>query len=59
MGKLFGYRQLFLQDAEGGLSLGGGVYYAMTPSLKLKADYAWCDYGRLNQVKVLTISLIY
>ncbi|KUK88674.1 MAG: hypothetical protein XE04_1946 [Marinimicrobia bacterium 46_43] len=54
-----GYRQLFLKDAEGGLSFGGGLYYPVTPALKIKADYAWCDYGRLHQAKMFTLSLVY
>ncbi len=54
-----GYRQLLLEDAEGGLSVGGGLFYPVTPALKIKADYAWCDYGRLHQVKMFTLSLVY
>ncbi len=38
-----GYRQLLLQDAEGGLALGGGLKYG-----PLLLDYAYCDRGRLG-----------
>jgi hypothetical protein len=54
-----GYRQLFLEDAEGGLSLGAGIRYAFTPTFKIKADYAWTDYGRLSSVKMLSLSISY
>ncbi len=54
-----GYRQLFLEDAEGGLSLGAGLWYAFSPSFKIRADYAWSDYGRLSAVNMFTFSIIY
>ncbi len=54
-----GYRTLFLTDKEGGLSLGAGLFYAFAPNFKIKADFSWVDYGRLNDVKMLSFSVKY
>ncbi|MEM1268828.1 MAG: PorV/PorQ family protein [Bacteroidota bacterium] len=45
-----GYRQLFLADAEGGLSLGTGLAYR-----GLQADYAFVDRGRLGGVQYVSV----
>jgi len=54
-----GMRTLFLEDREGGFSLGAGLHHAFSPSFKIQADYAWVDYGRLNAVKMLSFSILY
>ncbi len=43
-----GYRQLFLQDREGGLSFGFGLHFKVLTS-NLFLDYARVDYGRLEK----------
>ncbi|MBN1155825.1 PorV/PorQ family protein, partial [candidate division KSB1 bacterium] len=51
-----GYRDLFLKDSEGGLVFGAGMqidYFNYT----MMFDYAWADYGRLNQTHRFTLGL--
>jgi hypothetical protein len=43
-----GYRQLFLEDREGGLSFGAGLCLRL-PRGTLWLDYATADYGRLDR----------
>jgi hypothetical protein len=52
-----GYRDLFVPDSEGGLVLGAGVRVNVLESYNLRFDYAWADYGRLEQANRFTISL--
>jgi len=52
-----GYRDLFIPDSEAGLVLGAGVRVNVLESYNLRFDYAWADYGRLEQAHRLTISL--
>ena len=42
-----GYQNLFLQDAEGGLSAGAG-YANNSDPLRYRIDYAWGGHGRLG-----------
>ena len=55
-----GYRDLFIPDSEereGGLVLGAGVKVNVLENYNLRFDYAWADYGRLEQANRFTISL--
>ncbi len=53
-----GYNSLFLQDAEGGLSLGLGVNSQMLLSVAtVYFDYAFRDFGRLNNVHNFSIGI--
>lgn len=52
-----GYRNLFLKDAEGGLTLGGGVKTNFANSYTVKFDYAFANYGILNSTHRITLSL--
>jgi hypothetical protein len=46
-----GYANLFRQDVEGGMSLGGGLHYRLwSSSTILKIDYSYVDFGRLQGV---------
>jgi hypothetical protein len=53
-----GYRNLFLSDSEGGFVIGGGVetsdYFS---SLNIRFDYAYADYGRLDQAHRVTVGI--
>ena len=53
-----GYKALFLRDSEQGLTLGFGLRYD-TPGLNLKLDYAWADYGRLDNVQFVSFTIRY
>jgi hypothetical protein len=50
-----GYRDLFIPDSEGGLTLGAGIRMSMIEMYNVHFDYAWSDYGRLNDVHRITI----
>ncbi len=52
-----GYRDLFLQDSEGGLVFGAGININFLSDYLLSIDYAWADYGRLKQVNRFTLGL--
>lgn len=51
-----GYQGLFLSDFEGGMSLGGGINFP-TGTGRLKIDYAYQQYGRLNDIQAFSLSL--
>lgn len=52
-----GYRNLFLQDSNGGLVFGGGVKTELAGNISLRFDYAYADYGRLAEAHRLTIGM--
>ena len=54
-----GYKALFLQDSEEGLTWGAGFRYEMSATTSIKVDYAFADYGRLNNVQYITVSIGY
>jgi len=43
-----GWRDLFLDEVEGGLALGAGFRYPLSGGGELRLDAAWEDYGRLD-----------
>jgi len=49
-----GYRQLFLNDAEGGLTLGAGVNV-----YNIMIDYAYSDRGMLNEVQYFSFGVTF
>ena len=51
-----GYRNLFLPNLEGGLTLGGGVKVQVS-GYELIFDYAWADYGILKQTQRFSLGL--
>jgi long-subunit fatty acid transport protein len=52
-----GYKTLFAQDSEEGLSLGGGLRYRIMDFSELRLDYAYQDFGILNNIQKFSISL--
>jgi len=53
-----GFQSLFLDDSEGGLTLGVGVNSKMLFSeASVKFDYAFRDFGRLKNIHVFTVGL--
>ncbi|MGB9663623.1 MAG: PorV/PorQ family protein [Ignavibacteria bacterium] len=52
-----GYRNLFIADAEGGLTLGAGADVNVLNSYRVRFDYSWVDYGRLKSVHRVTFGL--
>ncbi len=52
-----GYQNLFEEDAEGGLRLGGGLQYRVS-GFDLHFDYAWADHGsRLGATQRFTLGI--
>jgi len=49
-----GYRDLLLEDLEGGLTLGAGLVFGVS-DYKFALDYAWADYGRLENTQRFTV----
>lgn len=51
-----GYRDLFMEDSEGGLTLGAGINVKLM-DYKFLFDYAWADYGRLENVHRFSLGI--
>ena len=51
-----GYKSLFARDSEAGLNFGGGVQYEIMGT-RLYIDYAYVDFGMLNNVQMFTLGL--
>ena len=54
-----GFKQLFMDNAEGGLTLGGGIKYGITDALKIFVNYGYADYGRLENVQFFDVGIIF
>lgn len=54
-----GYRDLFIRDAEGGLTVGGGVIARFLGNFQVKVDYAFADFGRLENVHRFSVGIIF
>ncbi|MCH8327295.1 MAG: PorV/PorQ family protein [Candidatus Marinimicrobia bacterium] len=55
-----GLHNLFMVDEkQGRIALGAGLYHAFSPSLRVKVDYAWVDYALLLPVSMLSFTVEY
>jgi hypothetical protein len=54
-----GYKALFMEDSEYGLSLGGGILSRMMDNLALRIDYAFRDIGILGKTHSYTVSFLF
>ncbi len=52
-----GYKSLFTDDSEQGLSLGAGIKYQQSGSLMIYIDYAFLDFGLLNEIHMFSFGL--
>lgn len=52
-----GYRNLFLTNSEGGLTLGAGFKVDFSGSYNIRFDYCYSDYGRLVEAHRLTLGM--
>jgi len=52
-----GYKNLFMTDSEEGLTAGIGLAYKFLGNVKLKIDYAYADFGVLENVQRLSFAL--
>lgn len=46
-----GYKSLFLDNSEEGLTLGFGIHYELYPGFALLVDYAYQDFGVLDETQ--------
>ncbi len=52
-----GYQGMFEQDTEKGLTFGFGLIYYMSPAVLLHFDYAYADWGRLNNAHRFSLQI--
>lgn len=52
-----GYKNLSMKDSEEGLTAGIGLAYKLIGNVKLKADYAYADFGILEYIQRLSLGL--
>ena len=52
-----GYNSLFELDTEKGLTLGFGLKYTIIDLVKIGLDYAYQDFGRLNNVQYFSLGI--
>jgi len=52
-----GYRSLFAQDAEAGVTFGGGVSTRIAGLPMVRIDYGYMDFGILKNVQMFTLGL--
>jgi opacity protein-like surface antigen len=52
-----GYKGLFAENSEQGISLGGGIHYTVLESVTIYFDYSYIDFGRFNAVHMFSVSL--
>lgn len=52
-----GYKSLFLRDSEQDFTFGGGFKYPIANQLSIELNYGFADYGRLENVQFIDISL--
>lgn len=54
-----GYKSLFTRDSEQGLTAGAGINYNMIGNVSLKFDYAYADFGRMNDVHRFSFGIVF
>jgi opacity protein-like surface antigen len=52
-----GYKSLFLENSEEGLTLGFGLKYDFSPSLALSVDYAYQEFGLLKDTQHFAVGI--
>ena len=54
-----GYKTLFARDSEEGLSLGAGLRYRLLGRTELRLDYAYEDFGVLQEIQMFTVGMVF
>ena len=54
-----GYKTLFLENSEEGLTLGFSVNVGLSESMKLNVDYAYADFGMLNDIQQISVGFLF
>ncbi|MGE5365402.1 MAG: PorV/PorQ family protein [Bacteroidota bacterium] len=52
-----GYKSIFEENTEQGLTLGAGINYRLNGIFSILMDYAYQDFGRLKDVHYMTVGL--
>jgi hypothetical protein len=52
-----GYRSLFLNNSEEGLTIGAGLNVALLGNFRISIDYAYADFGRLQNAQRFSVNL--
>jgi len=54
-----GYKSLFLEDSEESFTLGAGLKQNLLGNVSIKFDYAYADFGRLDNIQKFSIGIIF
>ncbi len=54
-----GYKSLFLQDSEESFSFGAGIKQLLLGNVAVQFDYAYQDFGRLNNIQKFSLSITF
>ncbi|OPZ80912.1 MAG: hypothetical protein BWY77_00871 [bacterium ADurb.Bin431] len=54
-----GYANLFEKDRSNGLTLGGGLDYYRRGSMGFRIDYAWSDWGILEESHRFSVGILF
>jgi len=54
-----GYKSLFLKDSEESFSLGAGFKQQLLDNVSIRFDYAYADFGRLDNIQKFSIGIIF
>lgn len=54
-----GYKNAFERDGEQGLTFGGGINLRVAGPLRMKVDYAYASFGRLESTNWFSVSLVF
>jgi len=54
-----GYKSLFRDDSEEGLTVGGGVHIAMQDMFAIEIDYTYADFGLFEHVQMISGSVTF
>ena len=54
-----GYKSLFLQDSEESFSLGAGIKQYLIGNVAVSFDYAFQNFGRLNNVQKFSLTVLF
>jgi hypothetical protein len=50
-----GYKSMFANDSEEGISIGGGIQYHIAGTTILRIDYAYHDFGVFNEIQMFSL----
>ena len=54
-----GYQNLFERDSINGMTIGGGIDYYLAGRMGIRVDYAWSDWGILENTQRFSLGLIF